>query len=126
MAIIADSGALIGFDRGDRVVTAILEAALRRGEPVLSSSGCIAQAWRSGGPRQALLARLLKSVDERSLDSDVSRAIGALCAKSGVSDVVDGHVSTLVSAGDLLMTSDIEDLGALLKASRVDAVIHRC
>lgn len=126
MAVIADTGALIGFDRGDRVVTAILEAALRRGEPVLSSSGCIAQAWRSGGPRQALLARLLKSVDERSLDSDVSRAIGILCAKSGVSDVVDGHVSTLVSAGDLLMTSDIEDLGALLKTSRVDAVIHRC
>lgn len=126
MAVIADTGALIGFDRGDRVVTAILEAALRRGEPVLSSAGCIAQAWRSGGPRQALLARLLKSVDERSLDSDVSRAIGILCAKSGVSDVVDGHVSTLVSAGDLLMTSDIEDLGALLKTSRVDAVIHRC
>jgi hypothetical protein len=126
MAIIADTGALIGFDRGDRVVTAILEAALRRGEPVLSSSGCIAQAWRSGGPRQALLARLLKSVDERSLDSDVSRAIGILCAKSGVSDVVDGHVSTLVAAGDLLMTSDIEDLVALLKASRIDAVLHRC
>jgi hypothetical protein len=126
VAIVADTGALIGFERGDRIVTAVLEAALRRGEPVLSSSGCIAQAWRSGGPRQALLARLLKSVDERPLDSDVSRAIGILCAKSGVSDVVDGHVSMLVSAGDLLMTSDVEDLGALLKTSRVDAVIHRC
>ncbi len=126
MAIVADTGALIEFDRGDRVVTALLDAALRRGEPVLTSSGCIAQAWRSGGPRQALLARLLKSLDERSLDSDVSKAIGTLCAKSGVSDVVDGHVSTLVSAGDLLMTSDVEDLVALLRAARIDAVIHRC
>jgi hypothetical protein len=126
VAIVADSGALIAFDRGDRVVTALLDAARRRGEPVLTSSGCVAQAWRSGGPKQALLARLLKSVDERSLDPDVSKAIGILCTKSGVSDVVDGHVSTLVTAGDLLMTSDVEDLGALLAAARVAAVIHRC
>ena len=126
MAIVANTGALIAFDRGDRVVTAVFDAAKRRGEPVLTSSGCIAQAWRTGGPRQALLARLLKCVDERSLDSDVSKAIGILCTKSGVSDVVDGHVATLVSAGDLLMTSDVEDLDALLKTSRVDAVIHRC
>jgi hypothetical protein len=126
VAIVADSGALIAFDRGDRVVTALLDAARRRGEPVLTSSGCVAQAWRSGGPKQALLARLLKSVDERSFDPDVSKAVGILCTKSGVSDVVDGHVSTLVTAGDLLMTSDVEDLGALLTAARVAAVIHHC
>jgi hypothetical protein len=126
VAIVADSGALIAFDRGDRVVTALLDAARRRGEPVLTSSGCVAEAWRSGGPKQALLARLLKSVDERSFDPDVSKAVGILCTKSGVSDVVDGHVSTLVTAGDLLMTSDVEDLGALLTAARVAAVIHHC
>ena len=126
MAIVADTGALIGFDRGDRVVTALLDAALRRGQPVITSSGCVAQTWRSGGPRQALLARLLKSVDERALDTAGSKAIGILCAKSGVSDVVDGHVSTLVATGDLLMTSDVNDLRDLLRVSGVDALIHRC
>jgi hypothetical protein len=52
VALILDTGGLIAFDRGDRQVAALLEVARRRRDPVITSSGCVAQAWRGGGPRQ--------------------------------------------------------------------------
>ena len=86
----------------------------------------MAQAWRSGGPKQALLARMLVGVDERPLDASVSRAVGQLCAKARTSDVVDAHVALLAGDGDVVLTSDVADVTGLLKAARVRALIRRC
>ena len=126
MGFVLDSGALVAFDRGDRVVAALLEANRRRGDQAVTSSGCVAQAWRSGGPKQALLARMLVGVDERPLGASVSRAIGALCAKAHTSDVVDAHVALLARNGDVVLTSDVADVTGLLKAARVRALVRRC
>ncbi len=93
---------------------------------MITSSGCVAQAWRAGGPRQALLAKLLQSVDERAIAPSESRSIAALCAKAAKSDIVDGHVALLASAGDTVLTSDTDDLRALLHTLRIDAVLHQC
>jgi hypothetical protein len=62
-----------------------------------------------------MLAQLLKGVNERPLDAHMSKAIGMLCTKSGVSDVVDSHVASLLAAGDLVLTSDEDDLRDLLR-----------
>jgi hypothetical protein len=66
--ISADTGGLIAFDRGDRQVAVLMEAARRRRDPVLTSSGCVAQAWRGDGSRQALMARLLQGTAEVGID----------------------------------------------------------
>ena len=126
MALILDTGALIEFDRGNRKVAALVKAAEQRGETVLASSGCVAQAWRGGRGRQALLARLLKGVDERGIGPEVSRVIGALCVAANRYDVVDGHVALLADAGDLVLTSDVSDLKALLRARAVTAAVESC
>ena len=126
MVLVLDAGALIAFEGGDREVAALVEAARRRGEQVVTSSGCVAQAWRQGGPRQALLARLLTGLVEQGLDVRVSRRVGALCARAGSSDVVDAHVALLAGDGDVLLTSDAVDLRRLLEATGSAASLRVC
>jgi len=126
VGLVLDSGALIAFERGDRAVAALVEAARRRRVRVVTSSGCVAQAWRGGGPRQALLARLLRGLREQGLDQDVSRPVGSLCAAAGATDVVDGHVALLAHDDDVVLTSDVEDIKALLRERDCDARVRRC
>lgn len=126
MGLVLDSGGLIAFDRGDRAVAALVEATRRRRERIMTSSGCVAQSWRSGGPRQALLARLLRGVDERALDADVSRDIGGLCTKASSSDVIDAHIALLARDADMVVTSDADDVRALLQAAGSAATVTRC
>lgn len=126
MALIMDTGGLIAFDRGDREVAALVEAARRRREPVRTASGCVAQAWRDGGARQALLSRLLAGLVEFGLMPQVSRRTGELCGDAAVSDVVDAHLSLLVQPGDVVLTSDEEDIRHLLATRGVAARVRRC
>jgi hypothetical protein len=126
VSLILDTGALIAFDRGDRQVAALLEAARRRRDQVVTSSGCLAQAWRGGSPRQALLARLLAGTNEVGLDRRTSRATGDLCQASKSADVVDAHVSLLAHDGDVVLTSDTRDLRRLLRARGIDAEVLAC
>jgi uncharacterized protein (DUF58 family) len=125
MSLVLDTGALIAFDRGDRQVAALIEAARRRGDRVLSSSGCVGQSWRDGA-RQARLARLLAGVDERPLDPGTSRAVGELCARGRLNDVVDAHVALVTHDGDVVLTSDQPDLKRLLRAHGVSADVIPC
>lgn len=126
MGVVLDSGALIAFERGDRGVAALLEAARRRRDRVVTSSGCVAQAWRGGGPRQALLARLLRGVREHGLDRAVSRPVGTLCAEAGATDVIDGHVALLAHDHDVVLTGDVNDIVALLRVRGCDAHVRPC
>jgi hypothetical protein len=126
VGLILDSGGLIAFDRGDRDVAALVEATRRRRERALTSSGCVAQAWRGGGSRQALLARLLRGLHEQGLDPDVSRSLGQLCDEATTTDVVDAHVALLAHEGDLVVTSDAKDLRKLLRAAGSNAELRPC
>jgi hypothetical protein len=126
MSMVFDTGALIAFDRGDRRVAALVEAVRRRRELLFTSSGCVAQAWREGGPRQTLLARLLSGIHERALDPTVSRNVGGLCSAAGSTDVVDAHVVSLAHDGDIILTSDPDDLRKLLAGTGVRAEIKHC
>ena len=125
MGLVLDTGALIAFERGDRLVAALVEATRRRKDRVATSSGCVAQAWRDG-TRQALLARLLAGTAEHPLHPGDSRAVGELCAGSGTADVVDAHLALLAHDHDSVVTSDPGDLGALLRATKSGARTIRC
>ena len=56
-AVVLDTGALIGFERNDRRIVAIIVRALEHHDPLLVPAGVVAQAWRDGS-RQTRLARL--------------------------------------------------------------------
>lgn len=110
MGVTYDAGALIAAERGERGMWLRHEALLALRDVPTVPAPVVAQAWR-GGPRQARLARLLGGCDIESMDSERARATGAIVARAGVSDVVDGFVAEgALRRGDLVITSDPGDI----------------
>ena len=107
-----DAGALIGFERDDRVVAARIHAALERGVRIAVPAGVVGQVWRDGRT-QAILARLLKSpiVEIVPLDDELARAAGVMCGLAGTDDVIDASVVLCArKRGHTVLTSDADDL----------------
>jgi hypothetical protein len=119
---VLDSGALIAVDRRDRKVGAMLRVLQRDAEPVRTSAGAVAQVWRAGH-RQANLARTLPGLDVAVLDEVAAKKVGELLGSSGTSDLVDAHVALLVDPGGQVLTSDEQDIKALLRTRRVRATV---
>jgi hypothetical protein len=117
MSLVLDTGALVALERNDRAMWVRLKTAFVDGTEVLSHGGIIGQVWRSGGPRQALLARALASVDVKPLDEALGRAAGSLLAKTGGRDVIDAAVVAMARSGDVILTSDLEALAPLARAT---------
>lgn len=122
MNLILDAGALIGIDRNDRRVAALIELGRRAGAELLSTAPVLAQAWRNGA-RQAQLARTLSMIDVRPVGIDEAKAAGELLASASTSDVVDAFIAQLALPGDQLLTSDPGDLKSLLSARNINATI---
>jgi hypothetical protein len=122
MALVLDPGALIRIDRLDRGFGALLRVAQQEKMPVRTSAATVSQVWR-GDSSQANLARILTGIDVASLTAAGGRAVGALLANSGTTDVVDGHVALMTHAGDRVLTSDAKDIRRLINALAVDAEI---
>jgi hypothetical protein len=121
-ALVFDTGALIALDRGDRRVGAMLAAAAQDGVEVVTSSACIAQAWRDP-TRQARLVRALAGFLEWPLDPPRARRCGLLLMSTGTSDIVDAAIVGLVSDGDTILTSDPEDIERLVRTAGRNARI---
>ena len=114
--LIFDSGALIAFEAQDRRVNTLVQRARDLGREVIIPSGVLAQVWRRGGPRQARLAILLSApmVKVEDLTRNRAQAAGALCGRSGTSDIVDASVVVAAwSHGRIVVTSDAGDLHRL-------------
>lgn len=122
-AIVFDAGGLIALDRGDRETAALVVAAAKGGVKLVTSSTCVAQAWRDPA-RQAQLARALAGFVERPLDPAMARRCGLLLRISQTRDVADAAVALLVERGDTVVTSDPQDIGRLLAANGVSARVR--
>ncbi|MHB8313146.1 MAG: PIN domain-containing protein [Candidatus Dormibacteria bacterium] len=112
---VLDAGALIGFERGDRRVVAIVQRALVNGDVLVVPACALAQAWRDGR-RQVRLARLLgsRACEIAPLDGPLARAAGQLCGVSSTADVVDASIAVVARQRQLpVVTSDPGDLRRL-------------
>lgn len=121
-AVVLDTGALVGFERNDRRIVAIVVRALEHHDALLVPAGVVAQAWRDGS-RQARLARLLGSplCEVLALDDHQARAAGQLCGVAATTDVVDASVAIAArDKGARVITSDPDDHRRLDK--RLDVV----
>jgi hypothetical protein len=110
-----DAGALIGFERNDRRVIALIARAMHHGLSLAVPAGVVGQVWRDGR-RQARLARLLGSeqVTVEPLDDQRARAAGQLCGVRGTADVIDASVVLCAQRYEhRIATSDPDDLRAL-------------
>lgn len=107
-----DAGALIGLDRGDRRVVALLARAMETSARMTVPATALAQAVRNPA-RQARLGRLVRqpTTDVVALDRVDATGVGRLLAASGTTDVVDAHVALCARpAGQAVATSDPGDL----------------
>lgn len=112
LGVTLDAGALIGLDRGDRRVVALLARAQETSARVTIPATALAQAVRNPA-RQARLARLVRQLatDVVALDRVDATGVGRLLAMSGTADVVDAHVVLCARrAGQAVATSDPDDL----------------
>lgn len=113
MTLVLDSGALIALERNDRAMWLRLKAAQLAGNVPVTHGGVVGQAWRGGGPRQALLAKALAGLEVRGLDEELGRRAGELLALARTKDVVDAALVVVAADGDDILTSDADDLAPL-------------
>lgn len=110
-----DAGALIGLDRNDRRVIALLVRAAAKGARVTVPACALAQAIRRPA-KQARLARMIRqsTTDLVPLDGPDATAVGILLAATGTSDIADAHVVVCARrSGQAVVTSDPDDLARL-------------
>jgi hypothetical protein len=117
MSLILDAGAFVAVERGDRHIAAVLKRALLTGEPPRTHGGVVGQVWRGGAGRQARLAPLLPGVTVEPLDEALGRRAGVLLGRSRASDVVDAALVLLARDGDMVLTSDPDDLRTLAQTA---------
>lgn len=121
MSLVLDAGALVALERTERRVVALVKRELLAGRAPITHGGVVGQVWRSGSGRQANLARLLRGVEVRALDGTLGRQAGELLGLTGEVDVIDATVALLANDGDLILTSDPDDLRALVAATGTHA-----
>ncbi len=109
-----DTGALIALESGSRRMAVLVEEALASRAELAVPAGVLAQAWR-GGAGQARIARLLRAsvTSVVALDQRQALRVGARCASTGVTDVIDVSVALCArDRGHAVVTSDPDDLRA--------------
>jgi hypothetical protein len=114
--LVLDAGAFVALERLDRDVIALIKRERLAQRAPVTHGGIIGQVWRGGSGRQATLARLLPGIDVMALDEELGRKVGLLLKRTKTSDVVDAAIALLTKDGDQLLTSDVADLRALIKA----------
>jgi hypothetical protein len=125
VTIVLDAGALVALERGDRALLAVLKDEARAGRRARTHGGVVGQVWRGGAGRQARLARALASVDVLPLDDGLGRRAGILLGRAGARDVVDAAVVLLAVDGDIVLTSDPDDVAELAIAADLDIEVVR-
>jgi hypothetical protein len=123
--LVLDAGALIALERGDAKMWRRFRIALEDDVSPVTHGGVVGQAWRKSGPRQALLARALESVEVRPLDRALGRDAGRLLANARRADVIDAAVVLLANDDDVIVTSDPDDLIPLIEAlgREIDVIV---
>ena len=112
MGITYDAGALLAAEASRREIWAIHARSLQRGERPVVPAGVLGQVWR-GGP-QAQLSRLSRGCRIENLDERRARSAGVACARAASRDVVGASVvAGALARGDLIVTSDPDDLKAI-------------
>jgi predicted nucleic acid-binding protein len=112
MSVIYDAGVLVAAERNDRRVWADHRMRLEVGSIPTTTAPVVAQVSRSH--RQVQLRLLLRGCRIVAFAPGQAHEVGALLAKAGTSDVVDGHVALTASRkGSTVVTSNPDDLRQL-------------
>lgn len=133
-ALVLDSEGLAKLAAGDSRARALLETAHERGARVVVSAIALTEVLR-GGPRDALVHRVLSRVTVQPVSAELGRRAGELLGAAGMSghrcaiDAVVAATALELARPVVVLTSDPDDLSRLVeepdrpKAQRI-AVVH--
>lgn len=113
--LILDSGAVIGWSRGNQDVRELLRLAIARDLELWVPVVVLAETLR-GGMSDASVHRVLKSTGTRPTEASVGRQAGQLLGLTKGRNTADALVAAeaIQAPGSAVLTSDPDDLGALL------------
>jgi len=117
--LVLDAGAFVALERNERAMWRRLKGALIAGEPPGTHGAVVGQTWRGGTGRQVQLARALQAVDVHPFDFELGRRAGLLLALADQKDAIDAGVVAMARNGDQVVTSDPQDIGALVDAAQL-------
>ena len=120
--LILDSGGVSFLAKRNQDAVATIRALVRAGAwPPLVPSVVLAESTTGRQRNDAAVNRLLKTCDVREdLPASLARRAGELRHRARRGSAVDAVVVAVAEPGGVVLTGDIEDLGAL--ASHSDAV----
>jgi rRNA-processing protein FCF1 len=127
-AVVLDSGALIAVERHDGRVRALLKRALDEEKWLIVPASVVAEVWRGGAGRRALLSRFLIDGVEHGdltiddLDFEAALEVGLLLARANVSVADAAVVRAAVQRNALVLTSDPKDIGRLLPDEQIEVI----
>ena len=120
-----DTGALLAAERGDRRMRLLHARLLTRNVIPTVPAPVLAEAWR-GGPTQVRLMRLLSTCEVEPLSEAQARRVGVLAGRARRSDIVDATVvEGAIRRHDAIVTSDVDDIQALIDADSARLTIER-
>jgi hypothetical protein len=117
MSLVIDAGGLVALERGDLLAHSLLKRELLARKAPRSHAGVLGQVWRGGRGRQARLAQVLPAINIAPMDQRLGERAGVLLGRARMSDVVDAALVLLAVDGDMILTSDPDDLAALADAA---------
>jgi predicted nucleic acid-binding protein len=111
-----DAGALIGLERRRHRMRRVFAAAVRDDVRVTVPAAVVVEWWRG---RTDLAEEILASVDVEPLDESLAKAAGeALAATPGATAVDAIVMASAARRGDVVYTSDFDDLSRLQRHFR--------
>lgn len=103
-----DTGALIAIERRDRRMLAFMTAAAASGARITVPSAVVAEWWRG---QRGPVARILDAVIVEPLSASLARLVGETMGGVPGATLVDAVVmASAARRGDLVLTSDVDDL----------------
>lgn len=106
-----DTGALIALERRRQRMRDVIERALEKGQPITVPADVVAEWWRG---RTSLRDTILECVDVEPLTLTLAKVAGEALASVRGATLVDAIVmASAASRGDLVYSSDVDDLDRL-------------
>lgn len=103
-----DTGALVAIERRDRTMLALMTAALASGARITVPSPVVSEWWRG---QRGPAARILDAVLIEPLSASLAKVVGETLGDIRGATLVDAVVvASAARRGDLVLTSDVEDL----------------
>jgi PIN domain len=119
--ITADTGFLVGLERLKPRSRALLQASKEKRQRIVVPAAVLAEWWR-GGPRHAQILKLGFNVEPMS--ERLAKAAGEALAEVPGATAIDAIVmASAASRGDVVHTSDFDDLSRLRGHFRAASII---